>query len=245
VGKQKMTIFTLGLGALLVALVLLLGGGAGRSATIVLPEMPVDTDTSTEENGDIADNVVQITPTTVQSAISALSRPASYKRTEVVETFWSGGKGQSVSLVSVSGAATRVDTTLADGGVKHMLIVGSRTAVWYDEEDAWVELGQSDADAARRMLSYEDVLALASEEIQEADYRDLDGVTCVYVATLPDDTGYVTRYWVSVSSGLLVAASRERDGETVYRFTSSDPDADAPAEELFLLPDGGVLSPDE
>jgi hypothetical protein len=239
-----MTYFTLGIGVLLVALVLLLGGGSGRNGSIVLPEMPADTDTSTEEMAEGDVDLVQITPGTVQPAIYTLSRPTSYKRTEVVETFWSGGKGQSVSQVAVSGATTRVDTTLADGSVKHMLIVGSKAAVWYDEEDAWVELQQSSADPAHRMLSYESVLELASSDIQEADYRDLDGVACVYVSTYPDEEGYSTSYWVSVSSGLLVAAARTWNGDMVYRFTSTDPDADVPSEELFLLPDGSVFSPD-
>lgn len=61
-------------------------------------------------------------------------------------------------------------------------------------------------------MTYEDILALPPERIAAADYRALEGVNCIYVETEPDEAGYVERYWVSVSSGLLAAAERECDG---------------------------------
>ena len=39
-------------------------------------------------------SVVEITPETVKPAVNTLARPVSYSRTQVVETFWSGGSGQ-------------------------------------------------------------------------------------------------------------------------------------------------------
>ena len=96
-------------------------------------------------------------------------------------------------------------------------------------------------DAEQGILTYEDILALPPERIAAADYRALEGVNCIYVETEPDEAGYVERYWVSVSSGLLAAAERECDGAVVYRMaalTVSYDDVDA---EDFTLPNGTVL----
>ena len=243
-----MTYFSLALGVVLLFVVLLLAqGGLRQSGGIVLPETPVDTDAAGGEGWQGALNVVQILPETVQPAINTLSRPVSYKRTQTVETFWSGGSGRSVSQVAVNGGYTRIDTALPDGSVCHMLVLGGKAAVWYDDETEYTlfRSDQFSADIAQRMLSYETVRDLEVGRISEASYQDLNGVPCIYVATREDKDGYSDSYWVSISSGLLVAAERLCAGERIYRFTAGEPDGEAPAEELFLLPDGGVLTPEE
>ena len=77
--------------------------------------------------------------------------------------------------------------------------------------------------------------------IAAADYRALEGVNCIYVETEPDDAGYVERYWVSVSSGLLAAAERECDGAVVYRMAALTVSYDGVDAEDFTLPNGTVL----
>lgn len=246
--KTKMTYFSLALGVVLLFVVLLLAQGSLRqSGGIVLPETPVDTDAAGEDGWQSALNVVDIMPETVQPAINTLSRPVSYKRTQTVETFWSGGSGRSVSQVAVNGGYTRIDTQLPDGSVCHMLVIGDRAAVWYDDEQTYTlfQAEQFSADIAQRMLSYETVRDLEVEQIAEANYQDLNGISCIYVATQEDEDGYSDSYWVSVASGLLVAAERRCGGERIYRFTAGEPDGEAPAEDLFLLPDGGILSPED
>ena len=185
-------------------------------------------------------NVVSITPETVRPAINTLSRPAAYSRVQTVETFWSGGSGQAVSQIHVSGGRTRLDTQLPDGSVRHMLVVGGAAGVWYDDETEWKLLRsrQLSADLAARTLTYETVRDLPVERIAQADYRSLEGVYCIYVETAPDSQGYVDRFWVSVDTCLLHAAERLQNGALVYRFTATAPDAAAPDEALFLLPDG-------
>ena len=50
------------------------------------------------------------------------------------------------------------------------------------------------------------------------------------------------RYWVSVDSGLLVAAESEEDGVLVYRMSAYSPaQSPCPADGEFELPDGTVL----
>ena len=241
-----MTYFSLGLGLLLLVVVLLLAhGGLRETTSIVLPGVPADTDAPGEDGEQSGLNVLRIAPDTVQAAVNTLSRPVSYKRTQMVETFWSGGSGQSVSQVAVSGGYTRIDTAMPDGSVRHMLVVGGSAAVWYDEEEEWVvlEAERFNADVAQRMLSYETVRDLPVADIAEADYRDLKGVYCVYVSTKEDEDGYSDSYWVSASNGLLVAAERRCGGELVYRFTAFEPETESPEESLFLLPDGSTLTP--
>jgi len=243
--KKQTAYFTVGFGVLLLLVVLLLAwGGRRESGGIVLPAGQADA-AGMEEDGDESRlNMVEITPETVKPAINTLSRPTSYSRVQVVETFWSGGSGQSVSQIYVSGGRTRLDTQLPDGSVRHTLLSGGMAGVWYDDETEWTLLRapQLNADLAGRMLTYETVRDLPVEEIAQADYRDREGVYCIYVETRPDRQGYADRYWVSVDTGLLHAAERLCGGELIYRFTAEMPEAAAPGEELFLLPDGSAVS---
>ncbi len=241
-----MTYFTIGLGILLTVFVALMAYSSHRgSGGIVLPEVQEDGNGVEGPGGESSLNVVAISPETVQAAIRTLNRPVFYSRSQTVETYWSGGRGQSVSQVYASGGQTRIDTQLADGSVRHTLVSGESGAVWYDNERVWTPLrtaGQPLAsDLAGRMLTYESVLELPVEEIAAADYRELDGVYCIYTEVMPDSEGYASRYWVSVVDGLLYAAERTQNGEMVYRFTAGQLDTEMPEEELFLLPDGSAL----
>ena len=241
--KKRILYIATGLGILLLVAALL-GWSARRSyGKIVLPEIQGDGAGVEDPGGESRLHIVGISPETVQAAVGTLPRPAVYRRTQTVETFWSGGSGQSVTQVSVSGGQTRLDTQLADGSVRHTLVSGDTAAVWYDGERRWTRLhaGALAADRAGRMPTYETVLELPPEAIAAADCRERDGLFCIYVETAPDGGGYVSRYWIGVENGLLWAAEREWNGELVYRFTAGPPEAEPPEEELFLLPDGRTL----
>ena len=114
-----MTYFTIGFGLLLLVVVLLLLAWGGRRAPggIVLPQAQTDSAGMEDDGSESRLNVVSITPETVRPAINTLSRPAAYSRVQTVETFWSGGSGQAVSQIHVSGGRTRLDTQLRGGGV--------------------------------------------------------------------------------------------------------------------------------
>ena len=241
-----MTYFTMGLGILLLVFVLLMAyTSRSGSGGIVLPEVQADGSGTEGPGGESQLNVVEISPQTVQAAVRTLSRPASYSRSQTVETFWSGGSGQTAAQVYVSGGRTRIDAQLADGSVRHTLLAGEQAGVWYDSGKDWTLLrtaGQPGAaDLTGRMLTYEAVLDLPAEQISAADYRERDGGYCIYVEVAPDGEGYASRYWISVADGLLHAAERTCDGELVYRFTAGETDTEPPEENLFLLPDGSAL----
>lgn len=251
--KKRITYMTMGLtigfGVLLVLFMLLLAwSGHRRSGGIVLPESQSGVAGIGDEGQDRWLNAVSITPETVRSAIGALSRPTAYSRSQLVETFWSGGGGQSASRIHVSGARTRLDTALPDGGTRHMLVetVSGQTlaGVWYDDETDWIKLRSQDltADQAGRMLTYEAVRDLPPESIALADYRKAYGENCIYVETKPDEAGYLDRYWVSVDSGLLIGAERLWGENVVYRFSATELVISPQEDSLFLLPDGGALA---
>lgn len=248
--KKRYLYLALGFGALLLVVMMLLAWSAHRqSQGIVLPESQSDSASVGEEGGESRLNTITITPETVRPAISTLSRPTAYSRSQTVETFWSGGSGQSLTQIYVSGSQTRLDTQLTDGSVRHMLVEtdpegGNLAGVWYDDETDWKLLRSPDltADMAGRMLNYETVRDLPVETIAMADYREQDGLRCVYVETVEDGEGYVDRYWVSVDSGLLHAAERLWNGNLIYRFTTGAPEVAAQDESRFLLPDGGTLA---
>ena len=252
--KKRMTYVTMGFGMLLLlVLLLLVWGGHRRSAAIVLPENQSEGSPMGPETPDSRLNTISITPETVQPAIAALSRPAAYSRTQQVETFWSGGSGQSSATVYVSGGRTRLDASLPDGSVRHTLVVdgpgeGESTAgVWYDDETQWRRLradGQT-ADQTARMPTYETVRDIPARDIAQADFREAYGGGCIYVETRIDAEGYLDRYWVSTENGLLLAAERLWRGELIYRFTAGEPDISPQEDSLFLLPDGSELTDGE
>ena len=228
---------------LIVVMVLLVRGSRLESGGIVLPEPQADTAAVGEEGTETRLNVVAISPDTVRPAINTLARSLLYSRAQTVETFWSGGSGQTVYQVYVSGGRTRIDTQLPGGSVRHTLCSGGSAAVWYDDDTAWTVLRSSEltADRLQRMPTYELVRDLEVDTIAAAGYLDRDGTSCIYVETYPDEAGYVGRYWVAVDTGLLYAAERTCDDTLVYRFTAAPLDTEPPAEALFLLPDGSVL----
>ncbi len=75
----------------------------------------------------------------------------------------------------------------------------------------------------------------------EADYRVLQEMNCIYVETAEDMDGYALRYWVSVRSGLLVAAEKLLAGEIIYRMSAPEGEETEPVPSDFTLPDGRML----
>ena len=245
--KQRIYFMT-GFGLLVVVVLLLLAQRTFFRAgdRIVLPDLTAgaeDGPQTGQETGGL--NEVRVTPATVQLAVGTLNRPSAYSRSQSVEIFWSGGSGTVKSVVSVSGGVTRVDAQQPDGSLRHTLVAGDRAAGWYDDEETYAVLSAQgfSGDAAARMPTYATVLTLPVEEIAQADYRDRDGVACIYVATRESGDGYADQYWISTATGLLQAAERTERGELVYRFTAGELSQEPQGDDTFLLPDGGVWPP--
>lgn len=244
--KQGLKRITWGFVTLTVlAVTLMLVGSLRRTTHITMPASGQASDQA-EESGDLSGDlptVVAVTPETVQAAIETLDRPEQYSRTVTVEQFWSGGSGIYETAVTVSGDWTRTDRTLPDGRVRHAVTNGETTYIWYNEENAvyTAPAGGVSADHEQTIPTYEDILDLPISEITTADYRTVSDVNCIYVETGETVEGYALRYWVSVDTGLLVAAEKLLWGETIYRMGSLSVDQTPPSAANFTLPDGTVL----
>ena len=240
---QKLVTWSIVILVVLVVLLMLMSN-LRRSSRVVLPDTSTPTGDSAEQtSGGSAIQVVEVTPETVQAAIATLHRPEAYSRSVTVEYLWNGGSSTSEITVSASGGWSRTDRTLPDGQTRHAITNGETTYIWYNSEtDVFTgPAGEISPDAEQTIPTYEDVLALAPEQIAQADYRMVSDVRCIYVETAEDDWGYVQRYWVSVDTGLLAVAERLQDGETVYRMAALTVDETAPDAKTFTLPDGTAL----
>ena len=187
---------------------------------------------------------VEVTPETVQSIIASMSRYQSYSRTITVRYSWTGGSGTVTAQVRADGGWSRCDTLLASGVTERSIVGEGRLWYWYDEDETVLErdAGWRGQDLLQYIPTYEDVLELDPSQIADADYVDKDGTRCIYVEARRADLGYLERYWISVSSGLLMAAETEKDGVVVYAMSS--PELVSPLSEVgdaFTLPDGQVL----
>jgi len=249
VDKRKLNWITWAVLALAIVIVaLMLGGSLNRTAHITLPSSDPPRDSAAGDGGTASSalTVIEITPDTVQAAIASLSRPESYGRNVTIEYLWSGGSGKHELLTAVQGPWTRTDRTLPDGRVRVSITNGETTYIWYgydtDAEVYTAPAGDFSADVEQSIPSYEDILDLPAEEIVQADYRALEELTCIYVETAADASGYSTRYWVSVENGLLVQAERMLGEEAVYRMTAPHVNQTEYDASRFTLPDGTMLS---
>ena len=188
--------------------------------------------------------LVEVNPRTVRAAAAALQRPDSYRRDLTITWYWEGGSGSCKAASTVYLPWTRIDLTLPDGRVRHVLTNEEEVCVWYDGETA-VYRGAAaglSADAEQWIPRWEDVLDLNAESIRAADYRLLGGVPCIYVDTV-ELSGQERRYWVSVNDGLLAAAEWLEEGRTVYQMEASPAESWEPDPAPFTLPDGTMVTP--
>ena len=232
---------------LVLVVAFMLSGSFRRTVHVVLPQESQQPEQSPGFPSDTADalSVVSVAPNTVQTAVETLTRPERYRRTVAVQQFWSGGSGTATTTASVLAPWTRLDRQLTDGRQRHVLTDGETTYIWYNnaQEILRTSAGTITADIEQSIPTYEDVLLLPVESIAAADYRTIaDQVNCIYVETVADEAGYSLRYWVSVDTGLLVAAEKLSGGDTVYRMWETSIDLAPAFTAEFTLPDGTVLA---
>ena len=202
----------------------------------------VDSGEDPDERGGVA---VEVSVQTVQSLVASLARYESYSRSMTMEYF-SGGEpaGTVTAQTWVDYGWTRSSVTLSSGRVENSIVGGGQLWLWYDQDNR-VYAGPAEgmsADLIQRLPTYEDVLALDRDSIMDAGYVERDGQSCVYVEAVLSELGYVERYWVSETSGLLMAAETEKDGELIYSMVSHE--VISPLDQaagVFSLPDGTQL----
>lgn len=188
---------------------------------------------------------VEVTPETVQSVIASMTRYKSYSRTVEIQYSWGEGESSQITArIWSDGGWSRCDTLLASGITEHSILGDGSLWYWYDdgEEYLMVSADESQEDLTQYIPTYEDVLRLDANAILAAGYVEKGGTPCIYVETRQSGFGYLERYWVSVTSGLLIAAETEKEGVVVYSMVSGDIVSPLAGEsDAFTLPDGTVL----
>ena len=183
-------------------------------------------------------------PRTVQSVIATLDRSDSYYRELTVESFWTGGSSSTAVQVWCDGDWCHVRQALPSGAVRHDLTGGGKLYYWYDGSQQY-QTAPADglsADLAQHIPTYETVLQLRQSAIVAADYRQLEGLSCIYVEVRLDDPQRTERYWIGLDSGLLVQAEAEETGTLTYCLSALSPITTAyNAAAAFSLPDGTSL----
>lgn len=213
-----------------------------RTTYITLPTDTTDSEQSVTINPEDGVNTVTVTTDTVQTIIASLSR-SDYRRTLRIEQLWSGGSGSRDITVTQVGDFHRIDEVLSDGQVQHTLSSPELVYIWFDDDLPIYEspLGAFTVHQLQGIPTYEDVLDLPTYSISDAGYESLSGVRCIYVETAVDSDGYQSRYWISVDSGLLVAAERLEDDATIYRMAVISEETIADDNTYFILPDGADI----
>lgn len=218
---------------------------AGGIPEISLPTLsPSEGPDDSGQSGEDAGGAVRVavTPETVQSVIAALERPESYTREITVTYSASGSVARSHQWVD--GGWTRAETQLPGGQLRCTLAGEGTLYYWYSGSRTWYTAPLSEESAEVETVhipTYEDVLDAPVEAITQAEHGERDGVSCIFVAVADEGLDGETRYWVDDHSGLLIAAERELNGETVLTMTATAAEQPAPAGTEFALPDGTVL----
>lgn len=217
-----------------------------KTPPIVLPTLQPDSSQGDVSGGaDGQAQRVEVTVSTVQAVIASLERAGSYYRQLSVQTFWEGGSGTTSVQTWVDDGYTYVRSAPPSGQVRYCLSTPDDTVYyWYGGSSAWrtAPADSLSADLSQRIPSYEDVLALDEQDICAAGYAAYSEHPCIYVETRQDELGYLERYWVSVDSGLLVAAQTVKEDAVVYSVNATAPiQTPCPTDAVFALPDGMVL----
>ncbi len=240
---------------IVLAIVLLIAGAMftsfGRSLfalntpEVVLPDASlVPGDSSGSGSSSELYQQVSVSPQTAPAVVATLSRPDSYYRELTVETIWEGGSSSTQVQVWTDGGWTHSRQVRPSGVIRHDL-TGSDTLYYWYEGSSRYETAPADersSDLAQHIPTYETVVELSPEEITDAGYELRGDLPCIFVEVQSPDSGLITRYWVSVDSGLLVSAETLEDDQVVYRMTAYTPvQAPCPANAQFQLPDGTQL----
>lgn len=237
--RLSMYLITAAIAAALVWLVFIfVPSSSVETVPVVLPTPAVSDSSADESNNQSGnDTVINISPGTVQAAISTLSRADNYSRVLNITNYWSGGNSQQQINVWVQGDSSRF-TISGQGISKNVLINGTDLWIWYsDSKDIYHGSAHSgDADEYQALISYEHLLELDKSLITDAGYEIYHDETCIYAKYTDGSYGYATKFWVSVNTGLLMG-SETYDGEMlIYSLFSSAPDISTPDESIFKLP---------
>jgi|GEM_PF-1811918 len=191
---------------------------------------------------------VEITPENVQAVIATLQRAEAYSRTVVQTHYWGGGESFAYRTAEIWRTPEALRIRWDNG--ENMVITAEAYYLWFGAgrlitRPITAGLGahlDRILDQFQGIPSYETVLELDPERIMRAGYtqRIIGGGAryAIYVAVETYVLGYLSYYYICLTTGLLLEAATF-DGETpVYRLETLTLTLEPPGRDTFLLPDG-------
>lgn len=175
-----------------------------------------------------------VTPETVVAVLRTIPPVRSYSRAVIAETLWEGGSSTEILLCWVRGDDLRLR---AEG--KNLLSTADGLWVWYDDApEVFAAPAAAAAEKTRlmRLLDWEALLS-AEGEIVGAAYTEFEEEPCVYLSVRGGAFDYVSELYVSIETGLLVAADRYEDEKCVFRLRTSGLEISTPDESRFVPPE--------
>ena len=228
---------------LLAGLLLLLFSplAAPKTPEVKLPQLQdrLPEQTSAAVPGELTQ--VEVNPQTVQAVISTLTRPDSYSRTILVNSYWAEGSRSAVVRVWARGSLLRMNIQ-GDGAETNYLMNGNSVTLWYgaDTGRRFTYAGSDPylGDGLQRIPTYEDILTLDPASIREAGCtRTEEGKWRILVAAEDPDFGYLDIYYISLDTGLLEAAEQWDGNDLLYEMSAGEAELSAPDDQFFLLPE--------
>lgn len=193
--------------------------------------------------------LLEIAPTTVQKVIATISRYESYSRTLTIAYAMGDNTATVTAQVWEDSGWKRTQLVFPTGVIEHSIVGDGQLWLWYEDgtEEAVGQIFRGSvtevsSDLLQRLPTYEDILELDPSQITDARYIEYNGQPCIYIEAEQQELGYLYRYWISETSGLLMAAETEKSGILVYRMSSNEVISPfVGGEDTFVLPDGTVL----
>lgn len=254
---NKMTFVAIG-GALLVVVVvmasLFIAGSGGDTPAVLLPQGGDPGTVSSDPAGQGAEQendypLVEVTAGNVKTVIEkTLSRPDSYYSRVEVRMYWRGGSSLTEAEIWRDGARSRIVLGRGDDDAKSIIISGEDIHIWYEGDTGYYSAKTYDlgslaglADDYLMIPTYEDILDIDDADIISAEYAEHDdygGVGCIAVRAVQAALGYEIYYWISLDSGLLIAADAYEGNELAYSMRQTQYETISPDTESFILSDG-------
>ncbi len=242
--KQKKTYSLLIVAIIgIIAFILFLLFVPDMSTTLIdtVPQYPPESNiVSTNEA--LITSAVTVDKSNVKNIVSAMERPSEYfSETQSILSHSSGSATYKRNRW-VKGDFERVDVSSSSGGViTHYVYSKNNVYIWREGSRSYhkASRGEFEPDDAQMMMTYEDLLSAADEDIVTAQLTLFEGSSCIYTELKSTLTGYTERFWISASTGLLLhGQTLDSNGSIVYSITSKQTDISPQLDETFKLPDG-------
>ena len=228
------------------AAALLWPAGKRGEHTIVLPEsgsLGVELEDSREQYNKRIVSEITIDRKTIQSAVGTLSRPQSYTYEAKAIFTLSGRQTTMTAHGAVRNGTSRTTQTLTGGVTKNTILSGQDVYIWGEDSQSFYKgaAGDFTSDELAAIPTYENLLALTSEQVTGGGVVEYEGETCLFAECENSAAATVDRYTINVRTGLLVAYDSYQDGQQVVGITVV-PDVDSEVtDDWFTLPSGALV----